>query len=35
MCVKCGCGKKAGEPGYGKGKKSTAKAAKPMVKKKK
>jgi hypothetical protein len=25
MCVKCGCGKKKGEPGFGKGPKSKAK----------
>lgn len=27
MCVLCGCGKKKGEPGYGKGKKAPAKKA--------
>ena len=26
MCVKCGCGKKKGEPGFGKGPKSKSKA---------
>ena len=24
MCIKCGCGKKKGEPGYGKGKSTKA-----------
>jgi len=32
MCVKCGCGKKKGEPGYGKGKPS-AKGLSPKQKK--
>jgi hypothetical protein len=27
MCVACGCGKKKGEPGFGKGPKKTAKKA--------
>lgn len=31
MCAKCGCGKKAGQAGYGKGPK--AQSAKPMMKK--
>ena len=35
MCIKCGCGKKAGQPGYGMGpkgsKKTTKKAAKKTV----
>jgi len=25
MCMACGCGKKKGEPGYGKGKKADSK----------
>jgi hypothetical protein len=33
MCVKCGCGKKKGEPGYGKGKKSDSKKMSPKQKK--
>ena len=32
MCVKCGCGKKKGEPGYGKGK-SAVKGLSPKQKK--
>jgi hypothetical protein len=32
MCVKCGCGKKKGEPGYGKGK-SSSKGMSPKQKK--
>ena len=37
MCIKCGCGKKKGEPGYGKGKVASTMAAnkiktKPMKK---
>lgn len=27
MCAMCGCGKKKGEPGFGKGKKAAKKAA--------
>jgi hypothetical protein len=27
MCVACGCGKKKGEPGYGKGPKTKSKKA--------
>jgi hypothetical protein len=36
VCAKCGCGKKMGQPGYGKGpdKSSKGKPAKPMPKKK-
>ena len=37
MCIKCGCGKKAGQPGYGMGKAgmktSVKKAAKRVAKK--
>ena len=29
MCAACGCGKKKGEPGFGKGPKKTAKKAAP------
>ncbi len=36
MCAKCGCGKKMGQAGYGKGpaKAPKGKAKKPMTKKK-
>jgi hypothetical protein len=33
MCAVCGCGKKKGEPGYGKGKKDAAKKLSPKQKK--
>lgn len=37
MCAKCGCGKKAGQPGFGKGPKAAKKTmpAKPAKAKKK
>jgi hypothetical protein len=34
MCIKCGCGKKAGQPGYGMGPKGTKKTTKKTTKKK-
>jgi hypothetical protein len=33
MCAACGCGKKKGEPGFGKGPKKTAKKMSPKQKK--
>jgi hypothetical protein len=33
MCAPCGCGKKKGEPGFGKGPKKTAKKMSPKQKK--
>ena len=33
MCAVCGCGKKKGEPGFGKGKKSSKKSAKKSASK--
>jgi hypothetical protein len=33
MCAICGCGKKKGQAGYGKGKKSAAKGLSPKQKK--
>ena len=33
MCAACGCGKKKGEPGFGKGSKSKAKGKKAATKK--
>jgi hypothetical protein len=33
MCVKCGCGKKPGQPGFGKGPKAAGKSGKPAARK--
>jgi hypothetical protein len=33
MCAVCGCGKKKGQPGFGKGKKAAAKKLSPKQKK--
>ena len=33
MCAACGCGKKKGEPGFGKGPKKTVKKMSPKQKK--
>jgi hypothetical protein len=32
MCIKCGCGKKKGQPGFGKGKPMAKMAAKKKAK---
>jgi hypothetical protein len=31
MCAACGCGKKKGQPGYGKGKPAKKKSSKPLT----